>query len=152
MSERKIETLGSVKDDGSIRISYKDKWLDAIKNSFPAGTRFRLTAERIYNKRSLAQNAYLHGYLFPEARKALTGAGWDEHEVTEEIVKDFLKEKFLKTEIYNEKTGEYISYTKNTSELTTIETMYFIDQVIKWAGEYLHYTLLEPNEQVEIPI
>ena len=152
MSERKIETMGSVKDDGSIRISYKEKWLESIKANFPAGTRFRLTAERLYNKRSLAQNSYLHAYLFPETRKALIEAGWNEHEITEEIVKDFLKEKFLKTESYNETTGECITYTKNTSSLTTIEAMYFIDQVIKWAGEYLHYTLLEPNEQVEIPI
>jgi hypothetical protein len=102
------------------------------------------------NKRTGQQNRYLHGVLFPELAKALVEAGYEG--ITAEMAKEVAKDKFLKISLPNFKagTGEYIEYTKHTSELTTIEMNEFIDSVIRFAAECLNYQIMYPSEQSKI--
>lgn len=97
------------------------------------------------NKRSLNQNAFFHAIL-PDLQKGLYEAGF--HDVkTPEDAKIVVKYLFLKKKIVNENTGDEIITVRNTSDLTKEEMRIFIDEVIRWAAEYLGITIYSPNEQ-----
>lgn len=101
------------------------------------------------NKRSLNQNAYLHGVLIPEFRKALNLVGYDEVK-TDEQAKLIMKSMFLKSYTVNHNTGETIEFIKDTHELTTIEMMTLVDEVIKFCAENMSYQIPYPGEALKI--
>jgi 3-isopropylmalate dehydratase small subunit len=112
------------------------------------GKHVEIKIERKKKKRSGSQNAYLHGVLIPEFRKALNEVGYDEIR-TNEQAKDLIKALFLQCDVINEKTGEVLKTFKNTSELSTTEIMTLVDDVINYAAKNLNYTIYLPNEQSE---
>ena len=99
------------------------------------------------NQRSLQQNAYLH-LLFTIFKNELNQLG---NEFTMLEVKDLCKAKYLTIDVVNTNTGECIGQrVKGTHELTKIEMMQFVDDVIRWAADMFHITLPYPGEQTEI--
>lgn len=96
------------------------------------------------SKRSDPQNRYLHGVLFPEFKNALIDAGYNIQ--TNEQAKSVIKQMFLQDNIVNEETGEMIPITKDTSELSKLETNLLIEQVIRFAAENMNYIIPYPNE------
>jgi hypothetical protein len=109
--------------------------------------RYLVTIEK-KNKRTNNQNAYIHAVLFPELANAFKDAGYEG--ITPQIAKVIAKDKFLKSQVVNKETGEFVEYTKDTHDLTTIEMNEFIDSVIRFAAECLNYQIPYPNEQVTI--
>lgn len=108
--------------------------------------KIKLEASRM-NQRSLPQNAYLHGLLIPEFRKALNSVGYDEVK-TDAQSKEILKSMFLKQQVVNKETGEIIEYTKRTRDLSKEEMCILVDEVIKFAAENMHYQIPFPSEQL----
>lgn len=99
------------------------------------------------NQRSNAQNAYLH-LLFTIFKNELNQLG-NEFPMLE--VKELCKARFLITDVVNESTGECIGQrVKGTHELSKIEMMQFVDDVIRWAAEMFHIILPYPNEQTDL--
>lgn len=98
------------------------------------------------SKRTPPMNAYLHGVLIPEFRKALNGVGYDEVK-TDEQAKRILKSMFLTRQVTNKETGEMIEYVADTSDLTKEEMSILYDEVIKFAAENMNHQILYPNEQ-----
>lgn len=107
---------------------------------------YTLQAKNISN-RSLPQNAYLHGILIPEFRKALNSVGYDEVK-TDMQAKLIMKSMFLSVETANHQTGELIKYIRNTRDLTKEELNILIEEVIKFAAENMNYQIPFPNEQL----
>ena len=99
------------------------------------------------NTRSLSQNAYLHGVLIPEFKKALNSVGYDEVKNNDQA-KLIMKSMFLTDSITNKETGEMIPYIKDTHNLTTVEMASLIEAVIKFAAENMNYQIGYPNEQL----
>jgi hypothetical protein len=100
------------------------------------------------NKRTLPMNAYLHGVLIPEFRKALNSVGYDEVR-NDAQAKLIMKSMFLTDTITNKETGEMINYVKDTHELTTLEMSTLFDDVIKFCAENMNHTIPYPNEQLQ---
>lgn len=103
----------------------------------------------IANKRSLSQNAYLHGVLIPEFKTALYNHGYRAVKLDSQA-KLIMKNMFLQAEITNEETGEMLPYVKDTSELTTTEMNLLFEEVIQFSAEHLKYQIPYPNEQLRI--
>jgi len=102
------------------------------------------------NKRSLSQNAYLHGVVIPLVLEGLREAGFEDVRDADDA-KDVIKGLFLKKKVVNRETGEVLSeIIKDTSDLTTIEMIDFIDEVVRWAAEYLSIHIPAPNSQSTI--
>ena len=141
---KKITAYGQVKD-GSLRLSYIDKFYTAVK-VLPDG-KYKLTIEKIYNKRSNQQNRYLWGVVYPIVRDGLVEVGYDEfnHDTDCEKTHSLCKYLFLKTEMVNKKTGEIIETVRSTAELTTIETMEYWADIDHWASEYLGVVIPDPD-------
>jgi hypothetical protein len=99
-------------------------------------------------KRTLPQNSYMHS-IFTMLVEPLRDAGWDNIRTMEDA-KEFTKSLFLSVTITNGKTGEAVKRVRHTSELSVEETIVFIDDIKKWASEYLSFYIPDANEQVKI--
>lgn len=99
------------------------------------------------NQRSLPQNAYLHGLLIPEFRKALNSVGYDEVK-TDAQAKLIMKSMFLTASIYSETQKTEINYVRRTRDLNKEELNILIEEVIKFAAENMNYIINFPNEQL----
>ena len=133
-------------ESGKLKIAYRDRFTEAIK-ALPDG-RYKLTLEKVYNKRSLPQNSFLHGVVIPEVRLGMIEAGYSPAECSTESVKDFLKFRFAKKEIINVQTGEVFETIEHTSEMSTARLNEFIEEIRVFAAEYLNHEIPEPNEQL----
>jgi hypothetical protein len=130
--------------DGILTINSRksfDNDLKGLKNGLVT-----ITVKR-RNQRSLAQNAYIH-LLFTIFKNELNQLG---NEFKMEQVKEIAKAKFLTVDVVNESTCECIGQrVKGTHELSKVEMMEFVENVIRWAADMFHITLPYPNEQIEI--
>lgn len=110
----------------------KGRWLVDVKN---------------INSRTLPQNAYLHGVLIPEFRKALNNVGYDVK--NDEQAKLVMKNMFLSRTIERE-DGAVLEYVEDTRNLTTTEMSTLVDDVVRFSAEHLGYVIPLPNEQTQI--
>jgi hypothetical protein len=94
---------------------------------------------KLRDQRSLAQNAYLWGVVYPHVLVGMQEAWGDEEITTADEVHEFLKKKFLQRPVVNRKSGELMGYTEpSTAALDTAEFAAYLDQIIKFASEYLN--------------
>ncbi len=112
--------------NGDVRIHQKQRFVEYVQ-SLGDGI-IEITACRRRRTRTLEQNAYLWGVVYP------TISDWNGH--TSEENHDILKSMFLKRRI-----GKYV-VVGSTAKLTTVEFGEYIDKIIQWAGQ----------EGVEIPL
>ena len=107
-----------------------------------------LTIERKTKNRTLNQNRYLWGVPVKMITLRLRELGWtiDGRPITESDVYLLLTTKFLKRTMINMETGETQDTYLGSSVLTTVEFMDFIDNILRWASEFLQLYILEPNE------
>jgi N-acetyl-beta-hexosaminidase len=149
---KKVEEIAEIRDNWPYLSKPKRQRLTeefSNKQKWPEGKKVILTITPMYRQRTIQQNSYMHGYLFPRCREGFIGKGWNPDEVTNTVVKEYLKKRFLSVEIANEETGEVMSRIRDTSELTTIEMSEFWDQCIQFAAEDLHIVVFLPGEQTE---
>ncbi len=144
---KELTTYGNIRS-GRLHISYRDRFDEALR-AWP-DCRIILSVRKIYNSRSIQQNAYLHGVVIPEVQRGLIDAGYSPNEVTMDAVKDLLKYRFAKKEIVNTTTGETMEMIHATHEMTTAEMTDFIEEVRRFASEYLGVYIPSPNEQLKI--
>lgn len=129
---KKVETYGNT-INGKHLITRRDTFMELWAEM--GDGKFKLTVEKVYGRRSIAQNDYLHGYLIKQITELLWARGWSRSEIGYEETKTFLKNKFLKREITNPVTGETMEKTADTHELTTLEMNTLFDEIINWATE-----------------
>lgn len=144
---RKIETYGLIKN-GILKISYRNKFIEVLKE-FP-DCRIKLIIQKIYNKRSLNQNAYLFGYVYAEVQAGIKEIQGEKYTISQ--IHEMFKMQFLAKEIVNKNTGEIIKIAGSTATLTTVEMMEYISEITKWSDEWLNVIILEPNEQAELKL
>jgi hypothetical protein len=114
-----------------------------------AGSGTFLVQFRPRKQRSLNQNAYFHAVMVPMVLEGLREVGYSEVKTLEDA-KDILKTLFLKKTIRNERSGEEIPVIRNTSELSTSEFNVFMEEVARWASEYLGVFIPPPNYQTQL--
>lgn len=142
----KLIYSGIVKETG-LHINNRMRFDQEVKNFL--GKEVTITVERKRKKRSLSQNAYLHGVVIPMCKDGLNEVGY---RFTLEQTKTKLKEMFAQAEMVNETTGEYLSYIKDTSDMSTSEMMDFVAEIQQWATEFLGVYIPDPNEQLTLEI
>lgn len=93
----------------------------------------RVTIIKYRKRRSNDQNAYLHGVVVPIFADWCreNGNNW-----TNEEAKSALKQKFLKIEWPDDRTGEILEAVRDTSDLDTQEFSIFIDQCRDWIEKF----------------
>lgn len=142
----KLVYNGIVKDSG-LHVNNRRRFDQEVKNFLHKEV--TITVELKRKKRSLSQNAYFHGVVIPLCKDGLNGVGY---KFTLEQTKTKLKEMFAHAEMANEITGEYMSYTKDTSDMTTSEMMDFVADIQQWASEFLGVYIPDPGEQLTMEL
>jgi hypothetical protein len=72
------------------------------------------------------------------------------HDIDKDLTHEFLKGRFLYSELTDPGTGEVMRIPKKTSELATGEFMEYLEHVKQFAAETLDLYIPDPNEQLEI--
>lgn len=116
---------------------------------FKNGSKVWVEVRTYSPQRSLSQNSYLHvifGIIAEEIGIELEEAKW------------LLKEKFLRVPLTDKhgnevhENGEIQFRVRDTSELSKVDMMNFVDQIYRWSLEFLSVDLPKPLEQQELPI
>lgn len=100
---------------------------------------------RCRRQRSLNQNAYLWGVVYPAVAAGLEEA-WGESLAVEEV-HDWLKNRFNSRLIVNRNTGEVLGRRPaSTADLDTGEFGEYLDKVIRFAAEQLGVVVPSPDD------
>ena len=97
--------------------------------------------------RSDVQNAYYWGVVIAMIVERLRELG---HDVDRDLAHEFLKGRFLYSELTDPNSGEVMKIPRKTSELATGEFMDYLEHVKQFAAETLDLYIPDPNEQLEI--
>lgn len=100
-----------------------------------------------HNKRSTPQNRYYWGLIIPVVQKGIKDLGT---ELTTEETHQFLKARFNFQEIVNHETGEAIPVPRSTTGLTKIQFAEYIDNIQRFAVEFLNIIIPDPGEQQKL--
>lgn len=140
---KKLESYCKIRK-GILTIVHKDQFKDSIK-SMPDG-KYKITIEKVYNKRSNPQNAYLWGVVYPLVKDGLIEIGFDEfkQDFELEMTHELCKFRFLKKEIVSN-DGEIIKTIGSTTKLTTVQFNEYVGDIHKWSSEYLNIFIPDPD-------
>lgn len=128
------------------------KWnataLRVLFDGLPDGE-YMVTVDKDHKKRSSPQNRYYWGVVVEIIRQALSTA-WGER-ITKQATHEILRLKFL-SEDKRISEEEVITMLKSTTELDTIDMVFYTDKCREFASEYLGCHIPEPNQQQELQL
>lgn len=130
---------------------YRRAEMQKLLDSVDIGTELEIVIRKKKKKRSNGQNSYYHGVVIPIVLDGLIDAGYERKELNSKVVHEFLRKTFLKKVIAND-SGEFIEVIQHTSELSTIEMAIYIDDIQRWAIEFLNVIIPNPNEQSNLDL
>ena len=138
----KITALGTV-DDGILKISNRKQFDQDIKQY--EGKRVEMVIQVAKKRRSLNQNAYLWSTVYPCMVHGFKEIGHERIDV--EVVHKFCKDRWLDEpeKIVSPHTGEEITLTKTTTNLTTSQMMDYTESIKRFAAEFLGINIPDPT-------
>jgi hypothetical protein len=102
--------------------------------------------EKTKRKRSGPQNAFYWGCVLPYITWGIIELG---NEWTDEDSHILMRSKFLQKAILINDDGEFVTKTKSTTELDTVQWEEYITKIRAWASEMLNIEIPLPNEYIE---
>jgi capsule polysaccharide export protein KpsC/LpsZ len=97
--------------------------------------------------RTLPMNSYYWGVVIAMIVDRLRELG---HDIDRDLTHEFLKGRFLYSELTDPNTGEVMKIPRKTSELATEEFIEYMEHVKQFAAETLDIYIPDPNEQLQI--
>lgn len=98
------------------------------------------------SKRSLSQNAYYWGVCVPLVKEGLVDAGFEAVKKNDDA-HEIMKHVLLKKQMISSSTGEVIDIAGSTAKLTVQEFGVFLEDVCRWAAEYLGVVIPSPFDE-----
>lgn len=137
-----------IKPNGSLVIRNRNLFDEAIR-SFAREKDLDVTIEVKPKKKYVTdpQKAYYFGVVVYLITQELRQLG---HDVDKDLVHNFLKTKFLYTEVVNEKTGEFERIPKKMPDCSTSEFIDYVEGIKIWAAEFFGLNIPDAGEQLEI--
>ncbi len=106
---------------------------------------YKLDVVMVRKKRSLSQNAWLWGCIYPMLLNGLNAQGWEF--TTCDEVHEFFKTLFMQRTYVNKDTGEVIKMPNSTAKMTTIVFSEYCEQLRKYAYEFLNLIIPDPIKE-----
>lgn len=94
--------------------------------------------------RTLNQNDWLWGAVYPILLDGLLDAGWEFTSV--EQVHEFFKKLMAHEQVVNFDTGEIVEIPKSTATMDTQQFATYIEKLREYAQEFLNVTIPEPDK------
>jgi len=138
----KITALGTV-DDGILKISNRKQFDQDIKQY--EGKRVEMVIQVAKKRRSLNQNAWYWGQVLPCCLHGFKEMGHEQLSI--DTLHTFFKARFLDEpeQIVSPHSGEVITLTKTTTNLTTTQMMTYTDSIVRFAAEFLGINIPDPT-------
>ena len=134
-----METLFIAKQDGICDLRMLWTWFtNALDGNY------RVEIKRIRRKRTLEQNGWLFGCIYPMLLKALNDAGWEFTSV--EQVHEYFKAMLWKQRMVNKHTGEIVEIPSSTTEMDTVQFSTYCDKLRDYGREYLDIEIPDPDK------
>lgn len=105
---------------------------------------YMLTITKQRRGRTLNQNDWLWGCVYPILLDGLLDAGWEFTSV--EQVHEFFKKQMAQDNVVNYSTGEIVEIPRSTATMDTQQFSMYIDALRDYAEEFLNVTIPEPNK------
>ena len=146
--EGRMKHNGVITPQGALRIYNRPLFEEQVR-AMSREKDLAVTIEVKMKKRvrSDVQNAYYWGVVIAMIVERLRELG---HDVDRDLTHEFLKGRFLYSELTNPNTGEVMRIPRKTSDLTTEEFIEYMEHVKQFAAETLDIYIPDPNEQLEI--
>lgn len=138
-------TFASVAD-GLMKIHGRKQFDNDLKMFNGQDVEIRITKKK--RTRSLLQNNFYWGCIIPIVRDAIKQSGVANF--NSEQTHELLKFKCNQIEYVNEKTGEIISVTGSTADLSAMEFIEYVGRIKEWVLDYLNVTIPEPGEVMSL--
>jgi len=104
---------------------------------------YMIDVKLIRKSRSLDQNGWLFGCIYPLLLEALNDAGWDFTTIAQ--VHEFFKSQMVHDKAINKQTGEIIEFPGTTSAMNTVTFSTYCEQLRDYAKEYLNTDIPDPD-------
>lgn len=105
---------------------------------------YMLSVTKQRKGRTLNQNEWLWGCVYPILLDGLLDAGWEFTSV--EQVHEFFKARFAKEKVVNYDTGEIVELPKSTASMDTQQFSTYVDMLRDYAADYLNVNIPEPDK------
>ena len=146
--EGRMKHNGVITPQGALRIYNRPLFEEEVR-AMSRDKDLAVTVEVKVKKyrRSNEFNNYYWGVVVAMIVERLRELG---HDVDRDLTHEFLKGRFLYSELTDPSTGEVMKIPRKTSELATGEFMDYLEHVKQFAAETLDIYIPDPNEQLEI--
>ena len=125
-----METTIIHKECGRFSLEALETW---FRNALDGNYRIEIT--KIRRKRTLDQNGWLFGCIYPMLLKGLNDEGWEFVSVHQ--VHEFFKTLMGKEQFINKHTGEVVEIPCSTAEMDTLTFSTYCDKLRDYGREYL---------------
>lgn len=107
-----------------------------------------VSISKLRRGRSLNQNEWLWGCVYPILLSGLLDAGWEF--TSTEQVHEFFKKRIAHDKVVNYFTGEIVELPRSTAKMDTQQFSAYVDALRTYASEYLNVTIPEPDKDWRI--
>lgn len=97
---------------------------------------YRIEVKKVRKPRSLDQNGWLFGCIYPILLDALLEAGWEF--VSVEQVHEFFKAQMTADKVVNKHTGEIVEFPCSTATMDTVTFSTYCEKLREYAKEFLN--------------
>lgn len=104
---------------------------------------YALKIRKLHKARTLNQNDYLWGVVYPALLDGLIDAGW-EFTSCEQVHENF-KAIMASEKVVNRDTGEVIEFPGSTAAMNTVQFSAYVDKLRDYAREYLGTDIPGPD-------
>ena len=105
--------------------------------------KYMVEIKLVRNPRSLDQNGWLFGCIYPMLLEALNDAGWDFTDTDQ--VHEFFKAQMVHDKVINKHTGEIIEFPGSTATMDTVTFSTYCEKLRDYASEYLNMAIPDPD-------
>lgn len=140
-----------ITEEGKLEFTGSRVWVASRIRELPRGQEVTVEIKKYFKKRSKNQNKYYWGVVVSLVYEGLRGAGYGDEILDEEDAHDFIKTTFFKKVLYHE-LHDNLEIVKSTTKFSTAEFEERLENVRRWAKEFLNIRIPLPNEQLEMEI
>ncbi|MGN1211355.1 MAG: hypothetical protein ACI4TM_06690 [Candidatus Cryptobacteroides sp.] len=126
------------KRDGLFNLRPIYNWLNNALDGI-----YRFEISKVRKPRTLDQNGWLWGCIYPMLLDALIDAGWEF--VSVEQVHEFFKARMTEDKVINKHTGEVIQFPGSTATMDTVTFSTYCEKLREYASEYLNVEIPDPD-------
>ena len=104
---------------------------------------YEVNIKKVRKPRSMDQNGWLWGCIYPMLLDALIDTGWEFTSC--EQVHEFFKSQMTADKVINKHTGEIIEFPGSTSSMNTVAFSTYCEKLREYADEYLNIQIPDPD-------